>query len=61
MAPTDTRHEPAGIRVWFERDGWLDVWHLLYLATLAAATVAAISDSGIEPAERAGEVATIQR
>lgn len=52
-----TANERRGLRGWFEQDGWLDVWHALYLATLAAATIAAAVDRDVDAGERAAMAA----
>jgi signal transduction histidine kinase len=38
---------------WFDRGGWVSVWHVVYGATLAVATGWALTDGDVSPARRA--------
>lgn len=42
------------VLAWFEEDGWRDVWHAVYVASLLIATVAAGLDRDVAAVERAG-------
>lgn len=42
----------ARLRGWFERGGWIGIWHAVYLATLIGATAAAVTDSDPSVARR---------
>ena len=39
---------------WFERHGWIEVWHAVYLATLVGATTVAVSDGARSASARTG-------
>jgi signal transduction histidine kinase len=50
---SETMHGPRDrLHSWFDRGGWVQVWHLVYLATLAVATVLAMSDGDASVARR---------
>jgi signal transduction histidine kinase len=52
---SETVHEPRGrLRSWFDRGGWIQAWHLVYLASLVAATALAVSDQELSVARRVG-------
>ncbi len=40
------------LRDWFDREGWTQVWHVVYLATLVGAATAAVADGDVSVAKR---------
>ena len=52
--------ERPGVRLrsWFERGGWSEVWHVVYLATLIGATAVALADNELSVGRRAA-IATL--
>lgn len=41
------------LKGWFDRGGWIQVWQVVYLATLVAATALMVTDAELSPAKRA--------
>jgi hypothetical protein len=48
----------ARVRAWFEHGGWVAVWQVVYVASLAGATVAATLDGELSLEARLG-IATL--
>ncbi|MGH9111695.1 MAG: sensor histidine kinase [Acidimicrobiales bacterium] len=46
---------PRGrLKGWFDRGGWIQAWHVVYLATLVVATAVMVTDGDVSATERAG-------